>query len=274
MKPALRRGYVGLLLCLLCSQTANAWSNIGHRITGLIAESLLTNAAHRQIEQLLGEQSLSIAATHMDTYRTALAQRWPESDRWHYDNQPVCQHRDYCADGNCATRQIALFRKQLANREASLSERALALRLLVHMLGDIHQPLHMADNADRGGNSLQVRLYAGGDQYPLHEVLDSVLIKQLQGSMRIKNYAASLQQRYQGEFAHWQHGTIQDWAKQSHTLAVQQVYGRLPGFACGHQQNSTLTLSADYVSAAKTYLPEQLAKAGARIAQVLNSTLK
>lgn len=119
MKTALR-GYIGLLLCLLRAQTATAWSNVGHRLTGLIAEPLRTTTARRQIEHLPGEESLSVAATHMDTYG-ALAQRWPESDRCHDDNQPVCEHRDYCACGHCATGQIDVFRNQLAKAGARIA---------------------------------------------------------------------------------------------------------------------------------------------------------
>jgi hypothetical protein len=268
-----------LLLCMLCTPQAWAWGNVGHRITGLIAESLLTDTARRQVQQLLGEESLSVATTYMDTQRGALAKRWPQSARWHYDNQSVCQQQSYCRDGHCATHQIEVFRQLLANRDAIRSERVLALRLLVHLLGDIHQPLHMADNTDRGGNSVQVRLYAGGERYSLHEVFDSVLIKQLQGDMRIKDYATDLQHRYRASYASWQRGTLTEWATQSHTLAAKQLYGQLPSFACNHlghyhEQGKTITLPAEYVHTAKMYIPEQLAKAGARIAQVLNSTLQ
>jgi hypothetical protein len=266
---------LALLLGLLWTQAACAWGNVGHRITGLIAESLLSTQAREQVRQLLGEETLAVAATDMDTQRGALTQRWTESDRWHYDNQPVCQQQTaYCADGQCATRQIERFKKILADRQASRSERALALRIVVHLLGDIHQPLHMADNEDRGGNNLFVRLYAGSERYRLHEVFDGVLIKQLQGGLSIKHYAASLQQRYGNQLRGWQSGTLNDWAAQTHVLAVQQTYGQLPGFVCQHHDETTVTLPDSYVQPARAYLPEQLAKAGARIAQVLNSILK
>ncbi|MGC3982737.1 MAG: S1/P1 nuclease [Steroidobacteraceae bacterium] len=263
-----------LALLLPMSQSAHAWGNVGHRVTGLIASGMLTPKTRQQVQQLLGEETLATATTDMDTQRTSLRERWPTSDQWHYDNQPVCgAAHSYCADGNCATRQIEHFRGVLASKRTSQAERALALRLLIHMLGDIHQPLHMGDNADRGGNNLYVRLYAGGERYRLHELLDTVLLKDIMAGQRVENYAAQLQQRYKNKLREWQKGELREWAQQTHELATTHTYGLLPGFACRTDNTQTITLSAAYVQDARNYLPEQLTKAGARIAAVLNATL-
>ncbi len=261
-----------ILLPMLWVSPASAWGAQGHRITALIADSLLTPAARRQVQNLLGEASLADASVYMDQQRQMLSARWPAADRWHYDNQPVCSNSGHCADGHCATRQIERFRKLLADPTASRSDRALALRLVLHMLGDIHQPLHMADNTDRGGNNLYVRMYAGAERQNLHEVMDTVLIKQLLGAQRTRDYAQQLQQRYRLQLPSWQQGTVQQWAEQTHLLAVNHTYGDLPGFACGREL-PTITLSNEYLQQARQYLPEQLARAGARIAAVLNGSL-
>lgn len=258
---------------MLWSHHAAAWGSLGHRVTGYVAEPLLTDAARQQVRALLGEESLAAAATYMDVHRTTLSERWPASDKWHYDNQPICAQLAYCSDGNCATRQIERFRKMLANKQVGKAERALALRLLVHMLGDIHQPLHMADNADRGGNNLYVRLHTGGQRYRLHEVMDTVLLKESMGQQHARGYADDLRRRHQAQLPAWQRGTLQEWTQQTHQLAVKNSYGALPGFTC-NAPLSTLTLTDEYVQHAKQYLPEQLAKAGARIAAILNATLK
>lgn len=264
-----------LLLSLLCTHSAAAWGNLGHRITGHIAQAMLTPAATKQVRQLLNEEPLAAAATYMDTQRASLSERWPAAEKWHYDNQPVCsQQTNYCRDGNCATRQIERFRALLSDKSAARNERALALRLLVHMLGDVHQPLHMADNADRGGNNLNVRLYAGGQRYRLHEVLDTIVIKDLIGQQRLSAYGDGLRQRYETQLRGWQQGDLRSWTQQTHQLAVTRVYGALPAFACAQRVTQTITLPARYVQDARQYLPEQLAKAGARIAAVLNATLK
>lgn len=264
-----------ILLGLIWTHNAIAWGSLGHRVTGHIAQAMLTPAASKQVQQLLGEEPLSAAATYMDTQRASLSERWPAAEQWHYDNQPVCGRQpDYCRDGDCATRQIERFRTLLADRSIARNERALALRLLVHMLGDVHQPLHMADNADRGGNNLNVRLHAGGQRYRLHEVLDTILIKDLIGQQRVGAFAEGLRQRYQAQLRGWQQGDLRNWTQQTHQLAVTRVYGELPAFACANRITQTITLPDRYVQDARRYLPEQLAKAGARIAAVLNATLK
>lgn len=270
------RRFCRVLLLLLSSicicAPAQAWGGRGHRITAFVAEALLNDAARLQVHGLLDGEGLDIAATFMDEQRETLRQRWPESPRWHYDNRPACAaNARYCADGHCATRQIERFREVLHNREAAKEERALALRLLVHMLGDIHQPLHMADNADRGGNDVEVRL--AGKTYRLHEVFDTVLITQLTADLSARRYAARLLDRYRTQTAQWQRGTLDDWARDAHTLAVQDVYGGLPDFSCRTSGAQVIELPATYLQRAHVYLPEQLTKAGARIAAVLNQTL-
>lgn len=255
----------------LCALPVHAWGGRGHRITGYLAEALLTDTARQEVQQLLGPEGLDSAAVFMDSERELLEQRWPESRRWHYDNRPVCaKAAGYCADGQCATRQIERFRKILGDRAAAKSERALALKLLVHMLGDIHQPLHMADNADRGGNDVQVKM--DGKVYRLHEVFDTVLVKQTTGDQSAQRQAARLQHRYRASLDNWQRGTVGDWAAETHRLAVGETYGALPHFTC-NAPATNIELSPAYLQRAREYVPEQLAKAGARIAAVLNQTL-
>jgi hypothetical protein len=262
-------------LIMLWMNDAAAWGNLGHRVTGTIAASMLTGTAQRQVHLLLGDVSLAVAATDMDTQRAKFSEHWPQADQWHYNNQSICNDRPTpCRNGDCATAKIEEARKLLANRGASNAERAMALRVLVHLLGDIHQPLHMADNLDRGGNKTEVRLSDAGEHYNLHEMLDTVLVKQLIGQQRTRDYAMSLTRVYSMQLKNWQPGNVSEWAQQSHEIAVTYSYGELPGFACGHTSQQVITLPASYVQHAKQYLPEQLAKAGVRIAAVLNATLK
>lgn len=274
----LPKAFFHLLLALswlLQAGAADAWGSLGHRVTGYVATALLTERAQQQIQVLLNDETLAAAATYMDVERKDLEQRWRESARWHYDNRPVCADRTpYCADGQCATVQIERFRKTLSDSNAPKPERALALKLLIHMLGDIHQPLHMADNADRGGNEIEVRLEAGGETHRLHEVFDTVLVKQLIGQQSAKRYAHRLLTMYGPQLKHWQQGSLSDWAQETHVLAVKRTYGDLPQFACNTQQRLPLELPPVYLQNARAYLPEQLTKAGARIAAILNSSFR
>jgi len=270
----LLRVCVFAVLLLVCGDTF-AWGNLGHRITAEVADALLTSSAHRQVEQLLDDESLSDAAVFMDVHRDELREHWPDSPRWHYDNRPVCSgHANYCRDGNCATSQLIRLQRILVDKQSTRAERALALRLVVHMLGDIHQPLHMSDNDDRGGNDVFVRLYAGSERRRLHEVFDTQLVQQAAQGRSAHRYAVELLNRYRAQQAMWQQGTITDWAQESHWLGTKDIYSPLPNFACTQVDSRTITLPQSYVDHARKMVSEQLAKAGMRIAALLNATFK
>ncbi len=259
---------------MLYANPSFAWGVLGHRITGLIAEPLLTPAARHEVQSLLGDESLADAAPYMDTHRDELRERWPDSARWHYDNKEACGATLYCRDGACATQQIVRFRNVLADRHASQQQRALALRILVHLIGDIHQPLHMVDDHDHGGNDVWVRLYPGAEKRRLHEVFDTALVRDNVNHHRDYIYARELLSQSRSQINAWQRGDVDSWARESYALGVHQVYGLLPGFACGHEISNTITLPAEYVRNAHELVAIQLAKAGARIAAVLNTTLQ
>ena len=274
MNAFIRLVLTSLLITLTHTPTAQAWGAAGHQITGLIAQSLLTERASQQVQQLLKNETLAEAAVYMDQHRGPLARRWPASSRWHYDNQSVCTNAPYCQDGNCATNQIEQFRKLLADHQANQADRARALRLIVHMVGDIHQPLHTADNDDRGGNTVKVRIPPRRRTYLLHSLLDSAVIQQLIGSQTTSTYAAQIQTTYRARIPSWQQGNAKQWAQESHRLATTEIYAKLPGFSCGQKATMPLVLPESYLQSTQAYLPEQLVKAGVRIAFILNTTLK
>ena len=261
-------------LAILHAPETQAWGALGHRITGLIAEPLLTPAARHEVQSLLGDESLADAAPYMDAHRDELRERWPDSARWHYDNKEACTATLYCRDGACATQQIVRFRNVLADRHASQPQRALALRILVHLIGDIHQPLHMADDHDHGGNDVWVRLYPGAEKRRLHEVFDTALVRDNVNHHRDYIYARELLSQSRSQINAWQRGDVDSWARESYELGIRQIYGLLPGFACGREMNDIITLPAEYVRNAHEIVAKQLAKAGARIAAVLNATLQ
>jgi hypothetical protein len=270
--PIVRHAVIGYL-CVMHVGAVFAWGNLGHRITGLTAEELLTPTARHEVQSLLGDETLADAATYMDTHRDELRQRWPESAHWHYDNKEVCDTKPYCRDGACATRQIEHWQRLLADKNNSRQQRALALRLLIHMIGDIHQPLHMADNHDRGGNDVWVRMYSGAERRRLHEIFDTELVRDDINHQRDYRYAHDLIAQHRAQLHEWQQGEVNGWANESYQLGVRYVYGTLPGFACGRDEFRTITFSSEYLRHAHELVELQLAKAGVRIAAVLNSTL-
>jgi hypothetical protein len=155
-----------LLACvLLCPSGAFAWSNLGHRMVGDIAQRHLTPAASAQVAALLQDEpepSLAGVASWADELRRSDADAFKRTASWHYVNFPVgtCAYqpeRD-CPDGNCVVGQIERQRAILADRTLPLAARSDALKFLVHLVGDVHQPLHSGNRPDKGGNGYQISL--------------------------------------------------------------------------------------------------------------------
>src|SRR5690606_16242074 len=164
-----------LLAALLIAAPAQAWSQLGHRIVGDLAELQLHEAARAEVQRLLageGEPTLGGVAAWADALRHEAPDRFRTSSRWHYINArgggcDFVASRD-CAQGGCIVTAIEAQRRILADRGQTLAARRDALKFLVHFVGDIHQPLHAGPREDSGGNGFQVslrreRASAGGD---------------------------------------------------------------------------------------------------------------
>ncbi len=103
----------------------------------------------------------------------------PESGPWHYVNVPITEpeyNARFCGEKGCVVGKIEDFRKDLANKNLPRAKRREALLFLVHFVQDMHMPLHVGDNHDRGGNDHQVQFFGEGSN--LHRVWDSGMIEQ------------------------------------------------------------------------------------------------
>jgi len=268
------------LLALGWQQSAFSWGDEGHRITGHIASALLTEPARQQLRELLGTDDLAQVATWMDDEREALNKRLPGSSRWHYENRAACDQTGnalrVCPQGQCLTRQIERFTTVLRNSQVSRTQRAEAIRMLVHLLGDLHQPLHLIDNHDRGGNDVLVLVPGEREPRRLHEVWDTRLVRMNMRRTDAAKYASSLLSHFQAQRVAWQSGNTEQWAGESYRIGKEYAYAALPGFVCQTStiNNSIVThLSNSYIQNARAAIDEQLAKAGVRIAFVLNREL-
>jgi len=154
---------------------ALAWGRLGHRASARLAFSRLSPAARAVIRDLLEPgESLADASTWADENSREIS----GSAAWHYVNvhisSPHYTSRD-CRPQGCVVSKIAEFRAILSDKNASRLRRRTALRFFVHLIQDLHQPMHVADRGDRGGNSLQLR-YGRFDTTNLHQVWDSGLL--------------------------------------------------------------------------------------------------
>lgn len=265
------------MVCMAAAPlSAFAWGAKGHRITGLIAKELLTDEARKSLKAIMGSDELGKFALYMDEQKLALEKRMPGTRQWHYDDIPVCgsvPKNQYCPSGNCASTQITHHYGVLVDPDSSKAEKQFAIYVLTHMVGDIHQPLHSSDNDDRGGNNVKVQLpWSRNAKLNLHGIWDTDLIAHKFGDESEIAVAKRLVATYGDSITGWQKGKVSTWVNESHRIAEDVAYS-LPDFACDTQFPGRVTISQAYVDKADATIEEQLAKAGARIAYILNRAL-
>lgn len=166
-----------LTVAALIPQPALAWGSQGHQIIAALAQSQLTPAARKEMDRLLAlepGETLESISTWADEHRN------PATAAWHYVNFPrdSCTYdanRD-CPDGKCVIAAIEKQTEILASN-APDDKRLLALKYVVHLVADVHQPLHAGYMDDRGGNNYQLQAFMRGSN--LHAVWDTGLIKSL-----------------------------------------------------------------------------------------------
>ncbi|MFZ5862246.1 MAG: S1/P1 nuclease [Nitrospirota bacterium] len=259
------------LVSCLAASPAIAWGDKGHRIVAVIADSRLTPSAREGVRALIGPATLRDAATWADDIR----RRRPETKPWHYVDIPL-DRDEYlpakdCArprSGDCVVAAITRFQRVVADRSRPRAERGEALRFLTHFVADLHQPLHAADHRDRGGNDVKVVFFgealhpAGRTPWNLHTVWDSGLIERR--GVSVSKYAQRLTRRIARQSVdELTGGSVVDWALEAHQAAMDTAY-RLP---------PDRHLGDDYAERALPVIDDMLAKAGARLAQMLNDAL-
>ena len=278
------------LLILLQPGQASAWGDEGHAVIALIAWHYLTPKTRAEVTALLAHDAsqltpatdIAAEATWADKIRT----RNPATREWHFvnlelegpDEDAACFHhpplpRGLAASGGpahaCIIDKIGQFRRELQDTSTRPQERLLALQFLLHLVGDLHQPLHAADNHDRGGNDVPVK---AGSNAPgnLHQYWDTVVVEQL--GIDSRGLAARLTTRISArQRRRISLGSPADWAMESFDIATTAVYGQLPAASAPGEQ---LLLDDAYMTRAANIAAGQLQRAGIRLARVLNEALR
>jgi len=270
---------LALLLVGLMPLRAGAWGGTGHRIVAIIAESRLTPRARREVRRLLGRNvSLSSVATFADDIRSFR----PETSQFHFVDIPLeensfNQTRDCTpnARGDCILAALERFRGELADTSLSTARRAFALKFIIHLVGDMHQPLHCADNHnDRGGNNVKIFWFgsSNGGKFNLHGLWDSIIINGT--GFNDARFAQELEgELTPDEATTLEAGTPEEWALQAHKAAQDVAYGALPKDAGGAFVERP-RLGAVYLRKARPVIDDQLTKGGVRLAKVLNEALR
>lgn len=277
MKISSSRLLVVLALSAVCVP-AFAWGPEGHETVGYIAQDRLSPAAQAGVQQLLGPGgSLAAVAPWADEYR--------EQDRstgdWHFINLEVRRDenlgteaaacRGHGKDDDCVVDQIQEDARIIGDPKAPQAQRATALMFLVHFVGDLHQPLHCADDQDYGGNDKHV-VFTDADgsssRLSLHQVWDRMVGLRAPGGARGLATALEGQITQQAVVA-WANGTPGTWALESYQIAKTQIYAHMaPGPT---RRGQDLQLGPGYASEMQPIAAIQLEKAGIRLAWILNS---
>ncbi|WP_442267144.1 S1/P1 nuclease [Tenacibaculum sp. ZS6-P6] len=234
----------------------DTWGPTGHRVTGKIAEKHLTKKAKRKIEKLLQGESLAFVSTYADEIKSD--RNYRKYSAWHYVNMPL--DGDYESSkknpkGDLVT-GINHCIKILKDKTSSLADKRFCLKMLVHLIGDLHQPLHIGRKEDKGGNSIQVQWHGRGSN--LHRVWDEDIIAKW--DMSYVELAENAKDLTKEQINYIQKGSVLDWVKDSHKL-TKRIY---------NSAESGDKLRYKYSYEFFPVVREQLQKGGLRLAKLLN----
>jgi len=316
MRPHITIFLVASML-LLRPATGYGWGDEGHEIVGLIAEHYLEPAVRARVATLLALDASRLTRGTGIAEETTWADKFRDSDRdttqehylktreWHYIDieldrpdlddacfrHPVLPAGSKASDGpatDCILDKIDEFRAELRSPATGAEERLLALQFLLHLVGDLHQPLHAADHHDRGGNDVRVK-GAGSSAGTLHHYWDTVFVG------RIGTHADQVSRELMAGISDddrraWRGGSPADWAKESFQIARDRVYGPiLSGTGArggpvgsvdadprtsGGGRPRPIRLDARYEADAVDVVAGQLRRAGLRLARLLNDAMR
>jgi len=166
---------------LSASAPAHAWGAQGHRLVAEVADSHLSPAARAEVDRLLATEAgatLASVAPWADQLRAKDPGLGRRSAGWHYVNiaEDGCHYEAarHCTNGNCIVEALKAQSAILGDRSLSDGERLQALKFVVHLVGDIHQPMHAGYGHDKGGNDFQLQYGNRGTN--LHSLWDSGML--------------------------------------------------------------------------------------------------
>lgn len=247
------------LLCPMMTLAAFGWGQKGHDTVAFIAENHLTDSTKMVVGELLDGKSIVYWANWLDN-----ASHTPEysyTKTWHYKNIDAGQRYDKAPllkEGDVVRAiqsQVAILSSDTTNRE----EKQLALKILVHLVGDVHQPMHVGHATDKGGNRVNVKYF--GSNRNLHGIWDSALVESAHkwSYTEWQQQLDRLSEAEQLEII--TNGTPDDWAEESFEIAA-KIYNDTP---------DGYNVSYDYIADWTPVIEKRLLLGGLRLADVLNT---
>ncbi|XVJ65865.1 MAG: S1/P1 nuclease [Lacibacter sp.] len=257
----MRKVSLVVLICFVAVTSTFGWGANGHRIVGAIADSYLSKKARKNIAAILGNESIAMASNWADFIKSDSTMKY--LDPWHYVN--IKPGLDYAAfeaqikqdTGVNAYNKINFLVAELKNKNLSAERKQFCLRMLIHIVGDIHQPMHVGRAEDLGGNRIRVQWF--NDPTNLHALWDDRLIEQQK--LSYTEFATAINHTTTIQRATWQQQPMEQWFFESYQLA-DRIYKSItqPEQKLGYRYNY------DFIDVVN----QQLLKGGVRLAGLLN----
>ncbi|MCP4459243.1 MAG: S1/P1 nuclease [Cytophagales bacterium] len=247
---------VTVILALIISYQAISWGATGHRVVGEIAQKHLTKKSKKNLNRVFSHESLAYNATWMDDMKSY--SEYDYMKPWHYATIPDGQTYEQAGtpeEGDIIW-AINNFTAQLKSDTLTLDEERFALRILIHLVGDIHQPLHVGNGEDRGGNSFKIKYF--WEDSNLHRVWDSGMIDGQK--LSFTEWAMFIDHNEIGEVEKLQNSTPLDWANESMAMR-ESVY----------DTKGSDNLTYAYTQEHRKDIQLRLKQAGIRLAGLINS---
>jgi len=302
LRPALASSLLTAAM-LAAPAPSFAWGDEGHEIVATLAYQRLTPKVKKAVDALLAQDKSTLtkpdfvgrstwADKYRDSDRSTTKVRYTGTHQWHFVDietdggtlQQACFGRPPLPTGTpasqgpanaCVVDKLEQFRQELAAPSTPAAEKLLALKFILHFVGDVHQPLHAADHHDQGGNAVAIEAAPSAKQSNLHSYWDTQLVQKL-GSTSVPKAAATVAKLITPQnVALWSAGSIEDWASEANAKAKDTAYNFSGEKTFVNDHGGTgEVLDATYDARALPVVTEALAKAGVRLANLLNDAFK
>jgi len=236
------------------------WGATGHRVVGEVASQHISKKTTRAIHKLLDGASLAYVSNYADDIKSD--NRYKEYSPWHYANLNL--NESYAASEKNPEGDIVKAIEKcilvLKNKKASKEDRQFYLKLLIHFIGDLHQPMHLGKKEDKGGNAVSVKWFGGRSN--LHRLWDSNMIDSSQ--LSYSEMTRNLPTLSKAQKEQITSSSLEDWVKEVHEL-TNKIYDELP-------KDTNLGYEYRYLNFDTVRM--QLLKSGLRLAAVLDAVFK
>jgi S1/P1 Nuclease len=206
----MKKTLLHIILCLVSIQSF-AWGPTGHRVTGYIAEQYLNAKAKSKIREILGQESLWMVSTWMDDIRSDSTYNYTADWHWVTVQNGMTYEQSVKNPHGDVIMTIERLIRELKSRQLSHGKEIEALKMLIHLIGDIHQPLHVGCCDDQGGNKVKVKWFR--NESNIHRVWDSDMIDDTK--LSFTELSQTLIRPDKTMVSNWQRNSISDWFTES-----------------------------------------------------------